>query len=478
MPWLNYMLGFKSIKRGIITIYVLVFGTIFLILLGGLLGFILLQLKQSAQKMAWNQSLQIAEAGINYYRWCLNNEIEENCQMEKDYFDPSGNLIGHFYLTIESQQACGQAFQRKIISTGWTDKFPDIKRKINVSYARESVAKYAYIINDNLWVGGDHEIRGPFHSNGGIRFDGENQSIVTSARDTWLCTSSFDCNYLNCPRGCSRDGSACSCPGVFTTTNNSNPDLFSFPVPPFDFEAITIDLAQMKTVSQSSGIYLPPSKDINSQGKGWHLKFKNDGTFEAWIITRLSRTYAYSFEEDWHYDYFTITGEYLYNTYTIPSTCSAIFVEDNLWPEGVIKGKVALASANLVDPNLDTDVILQDSIDYSVKDGSDGFLLIAEKNILIGPNSPNQMELRGIFVAQKGRFSRNHYLGNIKEKLEIYGSIVSNDRVGTQWISGSKIVSGYLKRESYFDANLISSPPPFTPFVSTDFKLIGWEEIR
>lgn len=465
-------------KKGIITTYVLVFGAIFLILLAGLLGFILLQLRQSSQKIAWNQALQIAEAGTNYYRWCLNNEVEQNCQTEKDYYDPAGNLIGHFSLNTTSTISCGQTIQKKIISTGWTNQFPEIKRKVKVLYARESVAKFSYVLNDNVWIGSDHEIRGPYHSNGGIRMDGENQSIVTSGQEEWICTSSFGCS--NCPlsAGCSIEGTNCLCPGIFTTTTNSNPDLFSFPVPPFDFTGITIDLAQLKNSSQASGVYFPPSINIDPQARGYHLKFLNNGTFEVWIITGLSSTYAYSLEEGWHYDYFTITNEYLYNTYTIPLTCSAIFVEDNLWPEGEIKGKLTLASANLINPNLDTDLVLPGNIDYTTLDGSDGLALIGERNVLIGPQSPNQMEIRGIFIAQKGRFSRNHYPGNIRDKLEIYGSIISNGRVGTQWISGSQIVSGYRKRESYFDSNLVYDPPVFVPYINPEFRIINWEEVE
>ena len=181
-------------------------------------------------------------------------------------------------------------------------------------------------------------------------------------------------------------------------------------------------------------------------------------------------------EEDWHYDYFTITSKYLYNTYSIPSACSAIFIEDNVWPEGQVKGKVTVASANLITPGMDTDVVLLGSIDYTILDGSDGLALIAERNVLVGPQSPDRMELRGIFVAQKGRFSRNHYPSNIREKLEIYGSIISNGRVGTQWISGSVVVSGYLKRESYFDSNLVYNAPPFVPYINPEFKIVKWEE--
>lgn len=465
-------------ETGIITTYVLVFGAIFLILLGGLLSFILFQLRVSAQRLAWNQSLHIAEAGLNYYRWCLNNGVEASCKTEIGVEDLTGNFIGTSTLSVVTSMSCSTIVSREITATGWTKDYPQTKRKVKALYGKPSVAKYSYILNDNVWVGADHEIRGPYHSNGGVRMDGENQSLVSSARDFWLCTSSFGCNYLNCPSNCTGEGNACRCPGVFTTTQNSNPDLFSFPLPPFDFAGITIDLAQMKSAAQTSGVYLQPSVNLNPQGKGYHLKFKENGTFEVWLITGLSPTWTYSLEEGWHYDYFTISSEYLYSSLTIPAACSIIFVEDNLWPEGVVKGKVAVASANLINPNLDTDVILQGNIDYTTLDGSDGLTLIGERNVLIGPNSPNQMELRGIFVAQKGRFSRNHYPGNIREKLEIYGSIISNGRVGTQWISGSQIVSGYLKRESYFDSNLVYNPPPFTPFVSSDFKIVRWEEIK
>ncbi|MFN7088867.1 MAG: hypothetical protein ACK4NX_03590, partial [Candidatus Paceibacteria bacterium] len=363
---------------------VIAFSSVFLTLTGGLFGFVSLQLKHSRQKAAWQEALGIAEAGINYYRWCLNHGLEANCSLQKEYLGADGTPIGDFSLTASSTQNCGEITSQTIVSTGSTKDFPNVKRKIKVQYGRPSVAQYSYVLNNNVWVGSDHEIRGPYHSNGGVRMDGENQSLVTSAKDTWLCTSSFGCSPSE------------QKPGVFTTANGKE-DLFNFPVPPFDFNGITADLAQMKSKAQLSGIYLPPSVDINPSAKGYHLKFLNNGTFEVWIITNLSSTYAYSLEEGWHYDYFTIQNEAFYNTYSIPSACSLIFVEDNIWPEGKIKGKATLASANLISPTTDTNAILQGNINYTTLDGSDGFFLLVERNILIGPNSPNNMELRGVF---------------------------------------------------------------------------------
>jgi len=452
-----------------------------LLLLSGLLGFILLQLRHAGQKVAFAEALEIAEAGADYYKWCLINEAGENCQVQKEVYDLSGNLMGSFTLEITSSGSCGTTTARTITSTGQTDDFPNQKRKIRVLYSRESVASYAYLINDNVWAGGDREIRGLYHSNGGIRMDGENQSLVTSAREDWICTGSFGCDVCPAGDGCWVEGSQCICPGVFTTTGNSDPNLFNFPVTSFDFNGITVDLATIKSIVGSSPqqYYWPPVTDLDLEGEGYHIKFLEDGTFEVWIITELEETYAYSLEDSWHYDYFTIDGEYRYgNPISIDADCSLIFVEDNLWLDGKVKGKVTVASADLINPTGETDIVLPGNIEYTTTDGSDGLAVISERNILISPDSPDQMEMRGIFVAQKGRFGRNHYPGDIKESLEIAGSIVSNGRVGTKWTSGSVIVSGYLERENYNDPNLIYNPPPFAPSIGSEFKIIDWEEVE
>ncbi len=460
--------------------YVLVFSAIFLVLMGGLFNFILLQLKQSAKKIAWYESLAIAESGIHYRHWCLNNNVEESCESEKDYFDLDGNLIGHFSLNINSEINCSQEVKQNIESSGWTNDFPETIRTVAVSYGRVSVAKYAFLINDNVWAGADREIRGLYHSNGGIRMDGENQSLVTSAKQDWLCADSFGCNYSSCPSACVREGNACRCPGVFTTTSNSNPDLFQWPAPYFDFESITIDLAEVRnlTLPWPQDKYWPPSADINAQADGYHLIFNQDGTVGVWIITDLDSDWAYDLENGWHNDYFSINSEYLFKTINLDPVCSLIFVEDNLWLDGKVKGKVTVVSANLIYPAQETSVVLPGDIEYSILDGSDGLAVVGEQNILISPDSPNDMELRGIFIAQKGRFGRNHYPWNIKDKLEMYGAIVSNGRVGTKWTSGSVIVSGYRVRENYTDPNLVFDAPAFVPAISPDFQILDWEEVE
>ena len=238
-------------QKGIIVTYVLVFCAVFLVLLGGLFSFILFQLKKNAQKIAWHESLEIAEAGLNYYRWCLNNRVEDICETEKEYLDLDGSQIGTLSLEISSELSCGETAKVNVQSIGWTNDFPDIKRTVASFYARPSVAQYVYLLNDSVWAGADREIRGLFHSNGGIRMDGENHSSVTSAMETWLCGDSFGCYYPSCPNDCVQDQEEelCRCPGVFTTTGNPDTDLFEWPVSYFDFEKITINLAEIKEIA-------------------------------------------------------------------------------------------------------------------------------------------------------------------------------------------------------------------------------------
>lgn len=501
-------------NKGVITTYVLVFGAIFLIMLAGLLGFILLQLRQANQKVAWNEAFEIAEAGINYYRWCLNNEVTQNCQTEKEYQDSAGNSIGKFSLQIETSQNCGILGSAKIISTGWTFKFPNIKRKISVFYARESVARYSCILNSNVWVGADHVIRGPYHSNGGIRFDGKNLSTVSSAQESWVCTSSFGCGpsgqgygYGLCPYECQIISNKCVCPGVFSTTQNSNRDLFSYPIPQFDFAGITINLAQIKdlTKNQGKGLYFGPSGAfgyhilINQENlKVWKVESVN------WISEKICTIVKEKIvctddpcipecpecvSEKCLVKDPLIANEILIFDGQIPQDCGAIFFEDHLWigkenETSTIKGKVTVVSADLINSNKKTSVWLQGSIDYTRYDGSDGFLVIAQNNNLIGLYSPNYLTLRGIFVAQNGFFGRNYYPCSKyptycqRESLKIFGSIISDGRVGTKWVgTGGQFQSGYKNRETYVDPNLLYAPPIFTPSTSPEFKIVKWEEL-
>jgi hypothetical protein len=242
----------------------------------------------------------------------------------------------------------------------------------------------------------------------------------------------------------------------------------------------------MKTLAQSKGKYFPSSTDLNPNGRGYHIILKDNGKFDIGIITSLGSVRGYSVEEEWHDDYHVIQAESPYQTdVSLPADCGLIFTEDNLWVEGTVKGRVTVASANLIDQFKDTGVVLNGNLTYTNLGGDDSLSLITEKNILIPLYSPNNMVTQGVFVAQRGRsLSRNHYscysypADCKKNSLTLYGSVVSKGRVGTKWVSGPTWVSGYNQRYDYFDQKLATNPPPLLPYISEDLDMISWEEIQ
>lgn len=466
----------KGRTGGYFVLLILVFGAVFLLMFTALTGLIVSQKNLSRHNVSSETALQIAEAGLDYYRWYLAHNPEDTTNgtttpqpYVHEYFDPEGGKIGEFALSIDGNLACDTVTSIDISSEGSTVEEPSVTRTVYGRYARPSVAEYAYIINSNVWAGGDRDIVGPYHSNGGVRMDGTNNSSVTSGVASWLCTDSF---------GCSPNQNV---DGVFGAGPNSN--LWEFPVISVDFAGLSADLAGMKSEAQADGIYLGP----DAQGR--RLVFLPDGTVNVYTVNNTNWVWGYASDEGWHQNNHIITSETYVGNFTPPTDCSLIFVENNVWIEGTISGKVTVASANLIDPNTDTSVILNDDITYDTYDGSSGLTVIAEDDILIPLLSPENMDLNGIFMAQNGHFGRNYYTTSgsydvpwyydsyvQQNQLDMNGTVVSNGRVGTRWTSGGTFVSGYNERTNTYDRDLAADPPPLTPYVSNNYTFVEWRD--
>lgn len=484
-------------KKGFIITYILVFGSVFLVLLVALLGFILGQLRQAKYELAYEQSLHIAEAGLNRYRWylihkeqelfggieigCPSSDCESCAPCEYEFSLPGIGVIGRYRLDVVEERPCDITTSIKVTSTGWTNQFPDADRTIRVHYIKPTVAEYSYIIDHNVWAGDDRIIMGPYHSNGGIRMDGQNNSFVSSEQEQWVCTSSYGCS--SCSQPCNYvQSQGCICPGVFTTANG-NEDLFRIGVSHFDFEGITIDLGTIKHLTQpppqgdGKGLYLPPSNAY-----GYHVII-NQRQLSVKKVLGVSKVYAYDTDLGYFWEYSIINSESTAVNYNL-SDCGLVFIEDDVWLQGTISGKITMAVANLITPGITKSIWLKDNIIYSDPDSSDGLVLIGQNNILISPDSPNYLDLQGVFIAQTGHFGRNYYSSYTypnyakKEQLDIFGSIISKGREGTKWTSGSVWVSGYKNRQNIYDPTMSFNPPPFLPSISEEFSYKNWEEIQ
>lgn len=217
---------------------------------------------------------------INYYKWFLAhypNDTTDGTGLPGPYVhvysDSESGAIGEFSLEISSSTYCGDVASIEVTSTGFTYADPTVSRTITARYARPTVAEYSFIINSNVWAGADRTIIGPYHSNGGIRMDGTNNSIVTSCQANWTCDSSFGCSPSSV-----KDG-------VFTTTANSNTTLFSFPSAPINFTGLSVDMAQMLNRAQNAGgIYIAPSGSY-----GYQVIFNGNSTVTVRRVTNTTQ---------------------------------------------------------------------------------------------------------------------------------------------------------------------------------------------
>lgn len=471
----------QNSKKGFLLIVVLVFGAIFLLVIASFIGFVITQSQVSEQRYQLEKASDVAEAGLNYYRWFLAhypNDVTNGTGTPGPYVhtysDPELGPIGEFSLQIASTTYCGDVASIEVTSSGHTYDNPSLVRTITARYTQPTVAEYAFIINASVWAGSSQTIVGPYHSNQGIRMDAANQSTVTSGVASWNCTSTFGCS----PSG-TRDG-------VFTTTGSSNPLLFSFPSPPINFTDITIDLANMLSKAQTGGgIYIPSSGTY-----GYRVIFNGNGTVTLRRVTGTYQYSAYSTEDGNFNERNIISNDSFYGTYTINSSCPLIYIADKIWLEGEVDQKVTLAAAGTDISGQDPSIILKGNVTYDNPD-EDGLLAIAENDVLLGVDVPDDMTINGIFVAQNGKFGRNHYTysnlpnpsgpANYKpyyerSSLTTNGTIVSNGRVGTQWTSGGVFTSGFHDRYSSYDRNLVDSPPPLVPNTSDVYDFVEWRE--
>ena len=462
-------------SRGYFVILVLVFSTVFFTLVSTLAGYIFVEKRAQLARENREKALHVAEAGLEYYRWHLAHwpdDLEDGTGNAGPYVhtvpDPEGGMLGTFSLAINGSVFCGSVASITIVSTGWSADDPNYKRVLDAQYTRPSVAEYSHIVNANVWAGGDRVINGPYHSNGGVRMDGTHNADVTSSVETWQCTPSFGCNPTTTKNG------------VFGV--GSQPALWNYPTPSMNFAGITTDLTKLKAYATTSGRYVAPSGNY-----GYKVVFKSDGTIDVRTVTGTTQIWGYSTENGWQQERTIIATTGSLTNYTIPASCPVVFVEDNVWLEGVVNGKVTFVAADVTQQNVSRSIIIPNSITYA--NATSGLAAIAEENALISLQSPNVMSINGIFIAQNGRFSRNHYVKSgthglpssldpyvLRSTLNTNGTVVSNGRVGTKWSCGGTYCSGYSQRNDSFDNTLAKDPPPFTPSTSDDYKFVEWRE--
>ncbi len=458
-------------SAGYLLILVLVFGSILFIIVSSFTGYIISQKQVVDFRYEQQRATDIAEAGLNYYRWYLahfpgdiTNGTTTPGPYTHTYSDPEGADIGEFSLDIASSTFCGEITAIDITSTGHTYQNPDAKAIVHGRYARPSVASYSFVTNVGIWYASAGVVNGPIHSNQGVRMDKAHNSVVSSGLANWTCTSSFGCNP------------DVVVDGVFTSNGLATPALFSFPAAPIDFGGITLNLAEIQDKAENiaGAVYIP-----HSGRSGYRLTFNGDEL----VVRRVNSKVKEPNGKAWGWYYNMINGTSPYGTFTIDPNCPVVFVEDDVWLEGNISGKVTVAAADIDTPGEDPSIFLNGNITYNAPE--DGLLAVAEKDVLIGFDVPENLTLEGIFIAQTGFFGRYNYSDpkipggfaqhKIKDSLTLNGTTVSAERAGYNY--GSPVlISGFLNVNSSYDTNQVYNPPPFTPYTTDVYSFFNWRQ--
>lgn len=459
-------------QKGNVTPALLIVASSFVIVIYALVFILSLQFDYSNRQVATDKALQIAEAGINYYRWHLNEDPEDfqdgtgaTGPYVHDYTDPSGGKVGEYSLEITPPTGASQTVT--ITSTGYTSQYPRVKRKIEVQYGKVVLTKYSFLHNSNMWFGNDIDVNGPVFSNGGIRMDGYNASTMESSRLTYTCGLETGCNSPE------------EKPGIWG--NGEIDELWDFPVTPIDFDSIKVDFSSMRTAAQNEGLYLPASA-----AQGYHLVFDAAGIVNVYRVTGTSTVQGYSSEGGCENMQQDIVSQTLLSTHDLDDI-PIIFAEDNLWVEGVVNGKTTVAAARFPLGTFNAVIWIPNDLTYLAKDGNHKLGLVVEKDIIFTKEVPEYFNLNGALLAQNGRTIRHHYGyfgcksgGNDKMKKEFnfYGSLISNLRSYWNHSSGPKSpASGFVKTTLDYDQTNFDDPPPFFPAFG-GYQFLSWKEIK
>ena len=491
----NYKLKIKRYRKnsGYILVSTLVFATISIIILTGLATWAATNYRAVSQTVEREKAFQIAEAGIDYYRWHLAHAAQDfqdgtgqSGPYVHLYYDKLGNLVGQYELTITPPLVGSTVV--KIVSKG-TVASTTTSRSIETILAIPSLAKYAFVANSVMRFGEGTEIFGPIHSNDGIRMDGLAHNIVTSAKASYNDPDhNGDVEF-----GVHTHVKAPPSSGVSEGGLNSEDlpppapvrtDVFvtgrQFPVPAIDFNGLTQNLANLKTLAQSSDRYFASSGVL-----GYNIVLKTNGTFDLYKETALTSAPQSCNKPNWDsqagWSTWTIKTQVFDANYTFP-TNGVIFVEDNVWVEGKINNvRLTIASGKFPESDTtNTNISFTKDILYTNYDGQDVLALIAQNNINAGMESADTIEVDAALIAKNGRVGKYYYNSSChpydeRTKIRLYGMVGTNKRYGFAYASTQG--RGYVTREIVYDGNLLYSPPPSFPLTSDQYVTISWREI-
>lgn len=480
-------------KKGSVVAYALAIIFAVSIIVLSMVQFVSNQAKNAYITASRNEAFQIADAGAGFYRWYLAHEIDGKASSqidafwrsttpyplgagpepyESEYKDVQGDAVGKYNIVVTPPDA-GSSIATAVV-TGWTYKYPEIKKSIKVRFRRPAWSDYAVLTNAYSHFDANWNIKGKVMSNTGVHFDGVANNVVSSALST----------YYDPDTKKNEPGVWTSWADSFNTTQNSQVFLAGkeFPIAPKDFAGVAIDLSMMKTQAQqpggatinnctSDGCY------FDNQMLGRHIVLKSNGKFDISIVSSIvNNSNSIKTEK---------AGSL--STYEIPQN-GIIFVSGDVWVEGTVNGKrVTIVAANFPVTGTDANIYVgANNLAYTNFDGRDIIGLIAQGNVEFTTNGPSDLILDAAFLTQNGGMIKKDYNPNCcgngcenkKNSLGIFGSVASNQSLAFTVVKAcnNEKAIGFQGKQLVYDNNLLYFPPPYFP-TDAQYSMDDWEEL-
>lgn len=505
--------NFKKIKKGSAIAYGLVIIAAISILLVSVLQFVASQIRYASYVEEKERVFHMAEGGIDFYRWYLAHAIEAKSPQEiaefwegdplgfgegnsyaKDYLDNNYIKIGESLISANLSSP-GDYNIIEVTSTGSTVEKPDIIRTVKATLRRSIWSDFAVISDgivcfDKYWT-----INGMVIGNSGVHFNGVANNIVMAGIPSYDDDNPLHATYndkdgvwtempYDADEGCIYNDELDEC--VFNAGTK-------FPAPEKDFTGVTQYMQSIRTESMEpdgdtendctdTGCY------FDNAVEGRHIILKSD-TFdmcpvsEYWTNNGTKHHYPKKYKKiSSSGTCNTCSGDCL-QTFTIPDE-GVIFVEDNIWLEGTVDGKrVSIAAASVSDPNTNPNIFIMNHIQYTHLDGTDTLGILAEGDIEILKDTPDDLKINGAVLAQNGAVTKPEYNPNCcgggctdnKNYIDIFGCVITKNGLN---FSLHKESCPDLKeyRTITYDNNLYLYPPPFFP-ADSFYYVDLWEEL-
>lgn len=468
-------------------IQIIIFGTVAVLIFGGLMGWASVNIGISKREFNRELAIQIAEAGIDYYRWHLAHapqDFQDGAGQPGPYihiyYDKNNNPIGQFILNITAP-AVGSTLVT-IRSEGRINADSVVKRTIEAQMGIPSWAKYSYVSNNYVWFGESEPVVGMLHSNLGVRIDSSAGNLVTSAVATYndpdhSGPNEFGVHTHKSPTDPLPPAQVPNRPDVFLAGRQ-------FPVPAVDFTGLSSDLSQLKTDAQSNGRYF-----ANSGSQGYLLVLKTNDTFDIYKVTSLINAPGSCSTNAPNKNTYSINNKTLLQSNQPFPQNGIIFIEDHVWVEGQISSaKLTITSGRFPESSsTNTNIIVNNNLLYSSFNGQDTIGLIAQRSFLVGLKSANNLEVDAAILAKNGSTIRYYYNSScgqeyLRNSLTLRGMSGSFDRGNAfAWVSCgtcTTVISGYNSVNTIYDAELLYAPPPSFPLTSDQYTTLSWKEIK